>query len=163
MCKTWTWSTLSLNSPYIFISGEIWLKPDSMDPSEPAQSAVILFLSLEGVSGTDIYSRMKNTYGTESTYIVQFADEAVILIIDVEVQTICRNQVKHIAQSIAAVDVLAEENRRIIIQDIYTCNQRLTLLISYTSWTVFRTTSCLLIYGPVTHIISPICDHSICV
>ncbi|GBO33239.1 hypothetical protein AVEN_50997-1 [Araneus ventricosus] len=91
MGKTCIWSTLSLNSPYIFISGDIWLKPDSMDPSEPAHSAVILFLSLKGASGTDIYSRMKNTYGTESTYIVQFADEAVILIIDVEVQTICRN------------------------------------------------------------------------
>ena len=31
-----------------------------MDSSKQAQRAVIQFLSAEGVSGTDIYSRMKN-------------------------------------------------------------------------------------------------------
>ena len=36
-----------------------------MDSSKQAQRAVIKFLSAEGVSGTDIYSRMKNVYGTE--------------------------------------------------------------------------------------------------
>jgi hypothetical protein len=36
-----------------------------MDPSEQAQRAVIQFLSAEGFSGTDIYSRLKNVYGTE--------------------------------------------------------------------------------------------------
>ena len=36
-----------------------------MDSSKQAQCAVIQFLSAEGVSGTDIYSRMKNMYGTE--------------------------------------------------------------------------------------------------
>jgi hypothetical protein len=36
-----------------------------MDSSKQAQRAVIQFLSAEGVSGTDIYSRMKNVYGTE--------------------------------------------------------------------------------------------------
>ena len=35
-----------------------------MDSSKQAQRAVIQFLSA-GVSGTDIYSRMKNVYGTE--------------------------------------------------------------------------------------------------
>jgi len=36
-----------------------------MDSSKKAQRAVIQFLSAEGVSGTDIYSRIKNVYGTE--------------------------------------------------------------------------------------------------
>jgi len=36
-----------------------------MDSSKGAQRAVIQFLSAEGVSGTDIYSRMNNVYGTE--------------------------------------------------------------------------------------------------
>jgi hypothetical protein len=36
-----------------------------MDPSKQVQRAVIQFLSAEGASGTDIYSRMKNVYGTE--------------------------------------------------------------------------------------------------
>ena len=36
-----------------------------MNSSKQAQRAVIQFLSAEGVSGTDIYSRMKNVYGTE--------------------------------------------------------------------------------------------------
>ena len=36
-----------------------------MDSSKQAQLAVIQFLSAGGVSGTDIYSRMKNVYGTE--------------------------------------------------------------------------------------------------
>ena len=36
-----------------------------MDSSKQAQRAVIQFLSAEGVSETDIYSRMKNVYGTE--------------------------------------------------------------------------------------------------
>jgi len=36
-----------------------------MESSKQAQRAVIQFLSAEGVSGTDIYSRMKNVYGTE--------------------------------------------------------------------------------------------------
>jgi len=36
-----------------------------MDCSKQAQRAVIQFLSAEGVSGTDIYSRMKNVYWTE--------------------------------------------------------------------------------------------------
>jgi len=36
-----------------------------MDSSKQAQRAVIQFLSAEGVSGTDIYSGMKNVYGTE--------------------------------------------------------------------------------------------------
>jgi len=36
-----------------------------MDSSKQAQHAVIQFLSAEGISGTDIYSRMKNVYGTE--------------------------------------------------------------------------------------------------
>jgi hypothetical protein len=35
-----------------------------MDSFKQAQHAVIQFLSAEGVSGTDIYSRMKNVYGT---------------------------------------------------------------------------------------------------
>ena len=37
----------------------------AMDSSKEAQRAVIQFLSAEGVSGTDIYSRMKNVYGIE--------------------------------------------------------------------------------------------------
>ena len=37
----------------------------AMDSSKKAQRAVIQFLLAEGVSGTDIYSRMKNVYGTE--------------------------------------------------------------------------------------------------
>ncbi|GBM47369.1 hypothetical protein AVEN_66115-1 [Araneus ventricosus] len=85
-----------------------------MNSSEPAQSAVILFLSLESVSGTDIYSRMKSIvppYSTESTHIVQFADDAVNLITDVQVQLTCRYAVKHTAQSIASVDDLTEDNR----------------------------------------------------
>jgi len=36
-----------------------------MDSSKQAQRAVIQFLLAEGVSGTEIYSRMKNVYGTE--------------------------------------------------------------------------------------------------
>ena len=36
-----------------------------MDSSKQAQRAVIQFLSAEGFSGTDIYSRMKNVYGTD--------------------------------------------------------------------------------------------------
>jgi len=36
-----------------------------MDSSKQAQRSVIKFLSAEVVSGTDIYSRMKNVYGTE--------------------------------------------------------------------------------------------------
>jgi len=36
-----------------------------MDSSKQAQRAVIQCLSAEGVSGTDIYSGMKNVYGTE--------------------------------------------------------------------------------------------------
>ena len=36
-----------------------------MDSSKQARRAVIQFLSAEGVNGTDIYSRMKNLYGTE--------------------------------------------------------------------------------------------------
>ena len=36
-----------------------------MNSSKQALRAVIQFLSAEGVSGTDIYSRMKNVYGTE--------------------------------------------------------------------------------------------------
>ena len=36
-----------------------------MDSSKQAQRAVIQFLSAEGVCGTDVYSRMKNVYGTE--------------------------------------------------------------------------------------------------
>jgi hypothetical protein len=36
-----------------------------MDSSKQAQRAVIQFLSTEGVSWTDIHSRMKNVYGTE--------------------------------------------------------------------------------------------------
>jgi len=36
-----------------------------MDSSKQAQRAVIQFLSAVGVSGTDIYSRLKNVYGTE--------------------------------------------------------------------------------------------------
>ena len=36
-----------------------------MDSSKQAQRAVIQFLPAEGVSGTDIYSRIKNVYGTE--------------------------------------------------------------------------------------------------
>jgi hypothetical protein len=36
-----------------------------MDSYKQTQRAVIQFLSAEGVSGTDIYSRMKNGYGTE--------------------------------------------------------------------------------------------------
>jgi len=36
-----------------------------MDSSKQAQRAVVQFLSVEGVSGTDIYSRMNNVYGTE--------------------------------------------------------------------------------------------------
>jgi len=36
-----------------------------MDSSKQAQSAVIQILSAEGVIETDIYSRMKNVYGTE--------------------------------------------------------------------------------------------------
>jgi hypothetical protein len=36
-----------------------------MDSSKEAQRAVIQFLLAEGVSGTDIYSRMKNVCGTE--------------------------------------------------------------------------------------------------
>ena len=36
-----------------------------MDSSKQTQRAVIQFLSAEGVSGTDTYSRMKNVYGTE--------------------------------------------------------------------------------------------------
>jgi len=36
-----------------------------MDSSKQARRAVIQFLSAEGVSGTDIYSGMKNVYGTE--------------------------------------------------------------------------------------------------
>jgi len=37
-----------------------------MDSSKQTQRAVIQFLSAEGVSGTHIYSRTKNVYGTES-------------------------------------------------------------------------------------------------
>jgi hypothetical protein len=37
----------------------------AMDSSKQAKRAVIQFLSTEGVSGTDIHSRMKNVYGTE--------------------------------------------------------------------------------------------------
>jgi hypothetical protein len=65
------------------MSGDIWYTPDSdsvvvdwnrseitvndraTDSSKQAQRAVIQFLSTEGVSGTDIHSRMKNVYGTE--------------------------------------------------------------------------------------------------
>jgi len=36
-----------------------------MDSSKQAQHAVIQFLSAERVSETDIYSRLKNVYGTE--------------------------------------------------------------------------------------------------
>jgi len=36
-----------------------------MDSSKQAQHALIQFLSAEGVSRTDIYSRMKNMYETE--------------------------------------------------------------------------------------------------
>ena len=36
-----------------------------MDSSKQAQRAVIQFLLAEGVSETDIYSPMKNVYGTE--------------------------------------------------------------------------------------------------
>ena len=44
---------------------EITVNDRAMDSSKQAQRAVIQFLSAEGVSGTGIYSRMKNVYGTE--------------------------------------------------------------------------------------------------
>ena len=48
-----------------------------MDSPKQAQRAVIQILSAEGVCGTDIYSRMKNVYGTE------FSDGVVIFVMDV--------------------------------------------------------------------------------
>jgi hypothetical protein len=47
------------------MSGEIWYTLDSGSVLSSEAQAVIQFLS-EGVRGTDIYSRMKNVYGTES-------------------------------------------------------------------------------------------------
>ena len=55
-----------------------------MDSCKKAQRAVIQFLSAEGVSGTDIYSRMKNVcVGLSVCHVLQFSDGVVIFVMDV--------------------------------------------------------------------------------
>ena len=59
------WYRLDSGSVLLTEAGEITVNHRAMDSSKQAQRAVIQFLSAEGVSGIDIYSRMKNVYGTE--------------------------------------------------------------------------------------------------
>ena len=53
-----------------------------MDSSKQAQRTVIQFLSAEGVSGTDIYSR-RMCMGLSVCHVLQFCDGVVIFVMDV--------------------------------------------------------------------------------
>ena len=86
-----------------------------MDSSKQAQHAVIQFLSAEGVSGTDIYSRMKNVYWTERmsrTAVFQWCSD--FRHGRVSTADMPRPSQAHVVitqESIAAVNSLVRENR----------------------------------------------------
>ena len=93
-----------------------------MDSSKQAQRAVIQFLSAEGVSGTDIYSRMKNVYGTECmsrTAVFRWCSD--FRHRRVSTADMPRPGQAHVVitqESIAAVNSLVGENRRITTWEI---------------------------------------------
>jgi len=93
-----------------------------MDSSKQAQHAVIQFLLAEGVSGTDIYSRMKNVYGTECmscTAVFRWCSD--FHHGHVSTADMPRRGQAHVVitqESIAAANSLVRENRRISTQEI---------------------------------------------
>jgi len=93
-----------------------------MDSSKQAQRAVIQFLSAEGVSGTDIYSRMKNVYKTECmSGIAVFRWCSDFRHGRVSTANMPRPGQAHVVitqESIAAVNSLVRENRRITTRKI---------------------------------------------
>jgi hypothetical protein len=93
-----------------------------MDSSQQAQRAVIQFLSAEGVSGTDIYSRMKNVYGTECmSRTAVFGCCSDFRHGRVSTADMPRPGQAHVViteESIAAVKSLVRENRRITTREI---------------------------------------------
>ena len=93
-----------------------------MDSSKQAQLAVIQFLSAEGVSGTDIYSRMKNVYGTECmSHTAVFRWSSDFCHGRVSTADMLRPGQAHVViaqESIAAVNSLVRENRRITTREI---------------------------------------------
>ena len=93
-----------------------------MDSSKEAQHAVIQFLSAEGVSGTDIYSRMKNVYGTECmSHTAVFRRCSDFRHGRVSTADMPRPGQAHVVitqESIAAVNSLVRENRRITTWEI---------------------------------------------
>jgi hypothetical protein len=93
-----------------------------MDSSTHAQRSVIQFWSAEVVSGTDIYSRMKNLYGTEC-----MSRTAVFRCCSdfrhgrVSTADISQPGQAHVfipEESIATVNSLVRENRRITTREI---------------------------------------------
>jgi len=93
-----------------------------MDSSKHAQCAIIQFLSAEGVSGTDIYSRMKNVYGTECmsrTAVFRWcSDFRHGRVSTADMQRPGQANVVITQESIAAVNSLVRENRRITTREI---------------------------------------------
>jgi hypothetical protein len=86
-----------------------------MDSCKQAKRAAIQFLSAEDASGTDIYSRMKNVYGTECMYAV-FRWCSDFRHGRVSTADMARPGQAHVVitqESIAAVNSLARENRRL--------------------------------------------------
>jgi len=88
-----------------------------MDSSKQAQRAVIQFLSAEGVSGKDIYSRMKNVYGTEcmsrTTVFRWCSDFRHGRVSTADMPQPGQTPVVITQESISAVNSLVRENRRI--------------------------------------------------
>ena len=93
-----------------------------MDSSKQAQRAVIQVLSAEGDSGTDIYSRMKNVYGTECvshTAVFRWCSD--FRHGHVSTADMPRPGQAHVditQESSAAVNSLVRENRRITTREI---------------------------------------------
>ena len=94
----------------------------AMDSSKQAQRAVIQFLSAEGVSGTNIYSRMKNVYGTEClsrTAVFRWCSD--FRHGRMSTADMPRPGQAHVVinqESIAAVNSLVRENHRITTREI---------------------------------------------
>ena len=92
-----------------------------MDSSKQAQRAVIQFLSTEGVSGTDIHSRMKNVYGTECmsrTAVFRWcSDFRHGCVSTADMPRPGQAHVVITQESIAAVNSLVRENRRITTRE----------------------------------------------